>query len=73
MTPRSTKLCYQRFTAWCVSQRLRGPRDRDALPILGAEGNREFLFWFDPAWRSPREEGRHLRALALAGGDDAGR
>jgi 23S rRNA (cytidine1920-2'-O)/16S rRNA (cytidine1409-2'-O)-methyltransferase len=36
-----------RFVAWCVSQRLR-LLDLTASPILGAEGNREFLIWLRP-------------------------
>jgi 23S rRNA (cytidine1920-2'-O)/16S rRNA (cytidine1409-2'-O)-methyltransferase len=37
-----------RFTAWCVRNGFR-VLDLTASPILGAEGNREFLFWLRPA------------------------
>jgi 23S rRNA (cytidine1920-2'-O)/16S rRNA (cytidine1409-2'-O)-methyltransferase len=37
-----------RFTAWCVTNGFR-VLDLAASPILGAEGNREFLFWLRPA------------------------
>jgi 23S rRNA (cytidine1920-2'-O)/16S rRNA (cytidine1409-2'-O)-methyltransferase len=36
-----------RFAAWCVANGF-GIRDLVASPILGAEGNREFLFWLTP-------------------------
>jgi 23S rRNA (cytidine1920-2'-O)/16S rRNA (cytidine1409-2'-O)-methyltransferase len=36
-----------RFAAWCVTNGF-SIRDLVASPILGAEGNREFLFWLRP-------------------------
>jgi len=36
-----------RFVAWCVSQGFR-VLDMMGSPILGAEGNREFLLWISP-------------------------
>jgi 23S rRNA (cytidine1920-2'-O)/16S rRNA (cytidine1409-2'-O)-methyltransferase len=36
-----------RFTAWCAQNGFR-VLDLAASPILGAEGNREFLFWLRP-------------------------
>jgi 23S rRNA (cytidine1920-2'-O)/16S rRNA (cytidine1409-2'-O)-methyltransferase len=33
-----------RFAAWCIGQGLR-LRDMVSSPILGSEGNREFLLW----------------------------
>jgi 23S rRNA (cytidine1920-2'-O)/16S rRNA (cytidine1409-2'-O)-methyltransferase len=36
-----------RFAAWCVRNGFR-IFDLAASPILGAEGNREFLFWLRP-------------------------
>jgi 23S rRNA (cytidine1920-2'-O)/16S rRNA (cytidine1409-2'-O)-methyltransferase len=36
-----------RFVAWCTSNRFR-VLDLAASPVLGAEGNREFLFWLRP-------------------------
>jgi 23S rRNA (cytidine1920-2'-O)/16S rRNA (cytidine1409-2'-O)-methyltransferase len=36
-----------RFAAWCVRNQWR-VLDLAASPILGAEGNREFLFWIKP-------------------------
>jgi 23S rRNA (cytidine1920-2'-O)/16S rRNA (cytidine1409-2'-O)-methyltransferase len=36
-----------RFAAWCVRNSFR-VLDLTASPILGAEGNREFLFWLRP-------------------------
>jgi 23S rRNA (cytidine1920-2'-O)/16S rRNA (cytidine1409-2'-O)-methyltransferase len=36
-----------RFAAWCVANGF-GIRDLVASPILGTEGNREFLFWLEP-------------------------
>ncbi len=36
-----------RFTAWCVRNKFR-VLDLAASPILGAEGNREFLVWLRP-------------------------
>jgi 23S rRNA (cytidine1920-2'-O)/16S rRNA (cytidine1409-2'-O)-methyltransferase len=36
-----------RFAAWCVANGLR-IIDMLGSPILGAEGNREFLFWLRP-------------------------
>jgi len=40
-----------RFSAWCVANGFR-VLDLTASPILGAEGNKEFLFWLRPE-RSP--------------------
>jgi 23S rRNA (cytidine1920-2'-O)/16S rRNA (cytidine1409-2'-O)-methyltransferase len=37
-----------RFAAWCTQNAFR-ILDLTASPILGAEGNREFLFWLRPA------------------------
>lgn len=37
-----------RFASWCVHNGFR-VLDMAASPILGAEGNREFLFWLRPA------------------------
>jgi 23S rRNA (cytidine1920-2'-O)/16S rRNA (cytidine1409-2'-O)-methyltransferase len=37
-----------RFAAWCTKNGFR-ILDLTASPILGAEGNREFLFWLRPA------------------------
>jgi 23S rRNA (cytidine1920-2'-O)/16S rRNA (cytidine1409-2'-O)-methyltransferase len=37
-----------RFASWCVRNGFR-ILDVTASPILGAEGNREFLFWLRPA------------------------
>jgi 23S rRNA (cytidine1920-2'-O)/16S rRNA (cytidine1409-2'-O)-methyltransferase len=37
-----------RFSAWCVRNGFR-VLDLTASPVLGAEGNREFLFWLRPA------------------------
>jgi len=37
-----------RFTAWCTQNGFR-VLDLTASPILGAEGNREFLFWLRPS------------------------
>ncbi len=37
-----------RFAAWCSDSGFR-VLDLAASPILGAEGNREFLFWLRPA------------------------
>jgi 23S rRNA (cytidine1920-2'-O)/16S rRNA (cytidine1409-2'-O)-methyltransferase len=37
-----------RFAAWCTSHAFR-ILDMAASPLLGSEGNREFLFWLRPA------------------------
>jgi 23S rRNA (cytidine1920-2'-O)/16S rRNA (cytidine1409-2'-O)-methyltransferase len=36
-----------RFAAWCVTNSLHVV-DLTSSPLLGAEGNREFLFWLHP-------------------------
>lgn len=41
-----------RFTAWCVANNLR-ILDLASSPILGASGNREFLFWLAPRAGKP--------------------
>ena len=63
-----------RFAAWCVSNGFR-ILDLTASPVLGAEGNREFLFWLTARLplRSPkiegvggpREQGWHFRSFSL--------
>jgi 23S rRNA (cytidine1920-2'-O)/16S rRNA (cytidine1409-2'-O)-methyltransferase len=55
--PQLHSILIGRFAAWCVVNGF-GIRDLVASPILGAEGNREFLFWLEPvgvsAHASPR-------------------
>ncbi|MDO8615982.1 MAG: TlyA family RNA methyltransferase [Dehalococcoidia bacterium] len=46
--PRLHATLIGRFVAWCVANGLR-VLDLTASPILGAAGNREFLFWLTPA------------------------
>ena len=41
-----------RFAAWCTENGFRVV-DLVASPILGAEGNREFLFWLRPGTAAP--------------------
>ena len=57
-----------RVAAWCTDHGLR-VRGLTTSPILGGEGNREFLIWLrsDPHWQDPGErrddrQGRHLPA-----------
>ncbi|HEY8768237.1 MAG TPA: TlyA family RNA methyltransferase [Dehalococcoidia bacterium] len=45
--PQLHSMLIGRFAAWCVANEF-GVRDLEASPILGAEGNREFLFWLEP-------------------------
>jgi hemolysin TlyA family protein len=45
--PQLHSLLIGRFAAWCVTSGF-GIRDLVASPILGAQGNREFLFWLTP-------------------------
>jgi 23S rRNA (cytidine1920-2'-O)/16S rRNA (cytidine1409-2'-O)-methyltransferase len=45
--PQLHSLLIGRFAGWCVTSGF-GIRDLVASPILGAEGNREFLFWLTP-------------------------
>jgi 23S rRNA (cytidine1920-2'-O)/16S rRNA (cytidine1409-2'-O)-methyltransferase len=45
--PQLHSILIGRFAAWCVVNGF-GIRDLVASPILGAEGNREFLFWLEP-------------------------
>jgi 23S rRNA (cytidine1920-2'-O)/16S rRNA (cytidine1409-2'-O)-methyltransferase len=46
-----------RFASWCVRNGFR-ILDFAASPILGAEGNREFLFWLRPIWDGAAEAGQ---------------
>jgi 23S rRNA (cytidine1920-2'-O)/16S rRNA (cytidine1409-2'-O)-methyltransferase len=50
--PQLHSMLIGRFAAWCVANGF-GIRDLVASPILGAEGNREFLFWLEPIGGSP--------------------
>ncbi|MDP9180132.1 MAG: TlyA family RNA methyltransferase [Chloroflexota bacterium] len=45
--PQLHSMLIGRFAAWCVANEF-GIRDLVASPILGAEGNSEFLFWLEP-------------------------
>jgi 23S rRNA (cytidine1920-2'-O)/16S rRNA (cytidine1409-2'-O)-methyltransferase len=46
-----------RFAAWCVSNRFR-ILNLTASPILGADGNHEFLFWLRPDFPSLAQDAR---------------
>ncbi len=52
-----------RFAAWCVANGF-GIRELVASPILGAEGNREFLFWLEPIGVSALPRPRRMRQRA---------
>ncbi|HSP56643.1 MAG TPA: SAM-dependent methyltransferase, partial [Dehalococcoidia bacterium] len=55
-----------RFAAWCVANGFR-ILDLVASPILGAEGNREFLLWLRPGAAEagkPRLRGKKTRVPA---------
>ncbi|MEX0683974.1 MAG: TlyA family RNA methyltransferase [Dehalococcoidia bacterium] len=63
-----------RFARWCTENGFR-ILSMTSSPILGAEGNREFLFWLRPAGmqpRNPRRVVRPVRAGALTHGKTAG-
>ncbi len=63
--PQLHSLLIGRFAAWCVTSGF-GIRDLVASPILGAEGNREFLFWLAPVGvLSPAPPRRAQRAAPL--------
>jgi 23S rRNA (cytidine1920-2'-O)/16S rRNA (cytidine1409-2'-O)-methyltransferase len=63
--PQLHSLLIGRFAAWCVTSGF-GIRDLVASPILGAEGNREFLFWLTPVGAlSPAPPRRAQRAAPL--------
>ena len=52
--PQLHSILIGRFAAWCVDSGFR-ILGMTASPILGAEGNREFLFWLQPPTREGRE------------------
>jgi predicted rRNA methylase YqxC with S4 and FtsJ domains len=55
-----------RFVSWCVGNGFR-VLDVVASPILGAEGNREFLFWLRAFGDGPAEAGKtRLRGARAA-------
>ena len=64
--PQLHSMLIGRFAAWCVANGFR-IRDLVASPILGAEGNREFLFWLEPVGvlASPKSPRRAQRTAAL--------
>jgi 23S rRNA (cytidine1920-2'-O)/16S rRNA (cytidine1409-2'-O)-methyltransferase len=64
--PQLHSMLIGRFAAWCVANGF-GIRDLVASPILGTEGNREFLFWLEPIGVSaaPTPARRAQRAAPL--------
>lgn len=60
--PQLHSILVGRFVAWCVVNGF-GIRDLVASPILGAEGNREFLFWLEPVGVSPHASARRAQPL----------
>jgi 23S rRNA (cytidine1920-2'-O)/16S rRNA (cytidine1409-2'-O)-methyltransferase len=60
--PQLHSILIGRFAAWCVVNGF-GIRDLVASPILGAEGNREFLFWLEPVGVSAHASPRRAQPL----------
>jgi 23S rRNA (cytidine1920-2'-O)/16S rRNA (cytidine1409-2'-O)-methyltransferase len=61
--PQLHSMLIGRFAAWCVVKGF-GIRDLVSSPILGAEGNREFLFWLEPIGVSASAKPRRMEQRA---------